>query len=132
MKSLLSAMLLPLVFTAVPALAEKPDTSSPRPPSSISIGQVSPTPEMWFYEQYMLNYENPQMAVRERAHFQAMQRESRIASRQWYGFSNARPRAGADPIHGDYGPSWTSGNGYHPLRWRAAPAATVILRPQTY
>ena len=96
-------------------------------PDSLAAEEIDP--EMWFYEQSMRNYQNPALAVRERAEFRGAQRQSRIASRQWYGISNARPRAGTDPLHSDYGQTWSSGDGYHPLRWSGG-ATTVVVRPE--
>ena len=130
MKCLPLAIAVALIFVASPGWAQKPAPASEvLSPGIVSTSQVPATPEMWFYEQSMRRYQNPQMAVRERAEFRGAQRQSRIASRQWYGISNARPRAGTDPLHSDYGPTWSSGNGYHPMRWSGGAAAVVVARP---
>ncbi len=34
-------------------------------------------------------------------------------AQKWYGYSNARPTVGTDPMHGFAGPRWI-GNGGHP------------------
>lgn len=82
----------------------------------LSPGEVQATPEMWFYEQAMRQYNDPNLAVRRAAEFRAEQRMRRIESRKWFGLSNARPTAGVDPVHGDYSPGWTS-NSFYPYRW---------------
>jgi hypothetical protein len=46
---------------------------------------------------------------------------------KWYGFSNSRPRAGSDPVHGDYAPTWVSGNTYHPFQWSGPDSGAVIV-----
>jgi hypothetical protein len=57
------------------------------------------------------------MAVRANADLRAQQRQHRIESMKWFGFSNSRPRASSDPFHGDYSPGWVSSSGYYPSRW---------------
>jgi hypothetical protein len=95
----------------------------------ISPGEVTATPEMWFYQQELRRYENPKTAVRQKAEFEAVQRRQRIAARRWFGFSNARPMASVDPIHGDYSPSWTGSDRYHPFRWTSPGPAVIVARP---
>ncbi len=68
-----------------------------KPITSISPGELKATPEMWFYEQYMRQYQDPKMAVRANAEFQADQRQRRLEAMHWFGFSNSRPRACSDP-----------------------------------
>ncbi len=117
-------------LVAVPAMAQSPGTGELRLNGGISAGEVAATPEMWFYQQYRQQYEDPKSAVRRKAEFRATQREQRIAARKWFGFSNLRPMAGSDIIHGDYSPSWTSGNIYHPFRWSGFGPAVVVVRNQ--
>ena len=54
----------------------------------ISPGEVTATPEMWFYEQAIRRYDDPKNAVRAAAEFKANQRRARIAAMDWYGYSN--------------------------------------------
>lgn len=96
--------------------------------NATSVGQVEPTPEMWFYEQYRQQYQDPQAVVREKAEFRAAQRQRRLAARRWFGLSNARPRANSDPFHGDYSARWTSNNGFYPSRWAGGSGGWVIPR----
>ncbi len=88
---------------------------------------VSPTPEMWFYEQERTRYEDPKGAVRRKAETRANQRAERLASMKWYGMSNSRPIAGTTPMFGTYSPMWVS-NTADPFRWRS-PVPTVVVRP---
>ena len=126
---------------AVAAAVEKPvarpqpvtPTVSPgeikTPITSISPGELKATPEMWFYEQYMRQYQDPKMAVRANAEFQADQRQRRLAAMHWFGFSNSRLRACSDPVHGDSSPGWTSNNSSYPYRWGGIGPTLYIARP---
>lgn len=100
-----------------PATPSTPAT----PQASITIaspGQVQATPEMWFYQQELARYNepNPKTLVRIAAEQKAAQRRARIAAREWYGYSNSRPTAGIDPVDGPLSPQWI-GNGYNPYEW---------------
>ncbi len=88
---------------------------------------VSPTVEMWFYEQERTRYDDPKGAVRRKAEARAAQRAGRLASMKWYGMSNSRPVVATTPMFGTYSPSWVS-NTADPFRWRAT-APTVVVRP---
>jgi len=112
----------------MPALGANPDVK-PQPPATplISPGEVASTPEMWFYQQYQQQYATPQAMVRQKADTRAVERHQRLAAMKWYGMSNQRPRAGVDPLNGDYAPTWTSGNGLYPSRWQPYAAPWVIL-----
>jgi hypothetical protein len=93
---------------------------------TLSPGEIQATPEMWFYEQERLFYADPKNAVRANAEFRAYQRARRLAALRWYGFSNSRPLANPDPIHGIYSPRWV-GNGYIPSHWIGGGGSTVII-----
>ena len=132
---------IPLLFTLVtvawPASAQdsKLDLRRDAAPR-ISASQdhtaavVSPTPEMWFYEQERSRLDDPKMAVRRRAELKGAQRQDRIAAMEWYGFSNSRPSVTATPLFGSYSPHWAS-NTSNPMRWRPASAPIVVLRPSS-
>ena len=66
----------------------------------MSPGEVTATPEMWFYEQALQRYDDPKYAIRAAAEQRAAQRRARIAAMEWYGYSNSRPLWGIDPVHG--------------------------------
>ena len=118
-----------VMLTAAPVLAQAPAEDDAQFTRTISVGEVTPTPEMWFYQQYRSQYEDPKVAVRQKAEERSSQRRGRIASRRWYGFSNIRPKAGTDVVHGDYSPSWSSGVSNYPFRWSGRGAASVVVRP---
>ena len=99
-----------------------------RTPIITSSGQVQPTPEMWFYEQYQQRYDTPAAKVEQNALFRATQREHRLAARRWFGLSNVRPQASSDPFHGDYSARWTSNNGFYPQRWTGWGGGWIIGR----
>ena len=102
------------------------------PDRTISLGELTPTPDMWFYQQDQRTYHDPQEAVRRKAQFRTQQRQLRLAAQQWYGVSNARPTANATPYTGgSYGPQF--GGGPDSNRWPGRPAATtVIVNPARY
>jgi hypothetical protein len=101
-------------------------------PVRLSVGTLSPTPEMWFYEQMRQDSNNPEMIVRRRSEQAAAERKARIASRAWYGVSLSRPSANVTPFTYQYSPSWTS-NSRHPYAWVApqvtAPVVIEARRP---
>ncbi len=120
-----------MICLASPALAQKPTTvvvrPAPTPTAAFSMGELSPTPEMWFYEQYLRQYQDPKVAVRNNAEFRAEQRQRRLAALKWYGFSNQRPKASVDSVHSDYSPSWSSGSANYPFRWGGAAASSIVV-----
>jgi hypothetical protein len=141
------------LIVAAPALAQKPAGSSGplapvtaavekpiaksqanadarAPLTAISPGDIKATPEMWFYEQYMRQYQDPKMAVRARAEFEADQRQRRMAAMHWFGMSNSRPRAASDPFHGEYSPSWASNNCAFPYRWQGIGPTWYVVKPE--
>jgi hypothetical protein len=94
----------------------------------ISAGELTPTPEMWFYEQERKRWDDPEALVHAAAQQKAAERHERIAAMNWYGLSNSRPQASPDPVHGNYSPRWSS-NGYMPSQWiGTAGGNTVILQ----
>jgi hypothetical protein len=95
----------------------------------IALSELQATPEMWFYEQSLRQYQDPKMAVRQAAEFRAEQRQRRLESMKWYGLSNQRPRANSDPFNNDYAPRWAGNNEYYPDRWSGVsggPAVVVV------
>ena len=110
------------------ARPETPDVArASRSETRIAVGELQPTPEMWFYEQYQQQYDDPAIAVRRNAELRAAQRQNRLAARRWYGLSNSRPQVSSDPFHGDYSPRWTSNHGHYPLRWVGRGPSVVII-----
>jgi hypothetical protein len=114
---LLAVFSVSLFLLSAPLQAEKPSTSSWGSSALISPGEVKATPEMWFYDQAMRQYNNPDMAIRVKADLRAQARQRRIESMRWFGMSNSRPRASSDPFNNDYSPQWVSSPGFYPSRW---------------
>ena len=129
MKWLCIALAVGLLLIAVPASGQNPPGNNLSLGDTISLGEVTPTPEMWFYQQYHQQYQDPKMAVRLKAEERSAQRRARIEAQRWFGFSKARPKAGTDCVHGDYSPGWTSGHANYPFRWTGYGVAAVVVRP---
>jgi hypothetical protein len=96
---------------------------------TLSPGEIQATPDMWFYEQAVRQYLDPDLAVRRAAEARAQQRHQRLESMRWFGLSNQRPRASVDSIHGDYSPMWTSNDTFYPNRWVGGSVPYFVLRP---
>ena len=129
MKWLAISLPLVLLLLAVPASAEVPGGTGIQLGGTISPGEITPTPEMWFYEQYLRQYQDPKAMVRKKAEFRTAQRQRRLAARRWFGFSNIRPTASPDPYNGDYSPHWASNNYFNPFQWNGVGPAAVAVRP---
>ncbi|MDZ7619547.1 MAG: hypothetical protein U1E05_21310 [Patescibacteria group bacterium] len=131
--TIICACLLAALSTGT-ARAQRPDrpgsVQGARTGSTISVGELQPTPEMWFYEQYQQQSEDPSVAVREKAEFRASQRLNRMAAMRWFGMSNSRPPASSDPFHGDYSPKWTSNNSRYPNRWMGQATPLVVVQSE--
>jgi hypothetical protein len=117
-----------VLLAVAPVLAANPSGAGFDLRGGNPSGGPVQTPEMWFYEQYQRDYHDPDLMVRRNAEFRAEQRRSRLASMQWFGFSNARPRASSDPLHADYSPYWTGNNSHYPYRWHGAGWPWLTLR----
>jgi hypothetical protein len=74
-------------------------------------------PEMWLYAQEMRRRDDPKEAVRRKAEFRTAQRQKRIAAREWFGYSNARPNASLDPWDAPYSAHWSANNALRPNQW---------------
>ena len=131
MKTLPLLVALGIISLAADLSAREPGrvqqaSTNPTDLQVISPGEVTATPEMWFYEQELRRYEDPKYAIRARAEQKSAQRLARIAAMKWYGLSNSRPRANPDPVHGVYSPQWIS-NGYSPFQWPGPSNSTIIV-----
>lgn len=94
----------------------------------VSFSQLTPTAEMWFYEQAKERSDDPKAGVRRAAQFRAEQRRNRIAAMKWFGMSNSRPIASPTPTMGFYSPTWTA-NSAEPYHWRGVMATPVTVGP---
>jgi hypothetical protein len=110
---------------------------SPRPARDggdreISVGEIAPTQEMWFYQQELKRHQDPKQAIRRRAEYRAAQRERRLASQEWFGISPLRPNANHTPsMGGMYSPGW-AGNSRDPFRWMPQTPTIVIPTAQNF
>jgi len=94
----------------------------------ISLGELTPTPEMWMYQQEMKLYQDPKFAVRRNAQYRAAQRQTRLAAQKWYGISNSRPTAISTPwMGGAFAPGFAGG--YDPNQWSGAAGPTIVVNP---
>jgi hypothetical protein len=116
----------PIVTADPVSTSLPPRDASAESPVRLSVGTLSPTPEMWFYEQMRQDLNNPEMIVRRRSEQAAAERKARIASRAWYGVSLARPSANVTPFTYHYSPSWAS-NTRHPFSWLAPQVAAPVV-----
>jgi hypothetical protein len=96
------------LFDEAPRSAAEPAVALP------SSGPV--TPEMWLYMHEYQRYQQPKEAVRRKAEIRAAQRQRRLESQRWFGFSNLRPIANPVPFYGSYSPAWI-GNPSQPFDW---------------
>lgn len=97
----------------------------------MSLGELTPTPSMWFYEQERRDYLDPELAVRRKSEQRAADRASRISAMKWYGYSNSRPQANPTPFSGGrYSAHWV-GNVYRDgSAWSGAGTPVIIYKAQ--
>ena len=133
MKKLLTlAFLLSLApvsrLSAQPPLVEIPKSPAPEIRTDFSPGMLAPTPEMWFYEQERRRANDPKQLVKAKAEFKASQRQRRLATQAWFGYSASRPVANHTPWMGlTYSPGWNGGQ-LDPFRWSSAGPIVVGAR----
>lgn len=92
-------------------------------------GTVLPSAETYSYPSLPQPVVDAKTLIQQRAAWQAAQRARRLAALKWFGYSNSRPVAGVDCIHGDYSPSWTANNSHYPFRWVGAGSTWVAWLP---
>jgi hypothetical protein len=101
----------------------------PRAGQVVTSGVVTPTPEMWFYEQQISRHDDVKLAIRRRAEQRAQQRADRLAAQKWYGVSNARPMAWQTPATSGIFAGYWGSNSYEPNRWRPVAPTIIVARP---
>ena len=137
-KVVVSVCLLTLVcVSAVRGQDPVPFVAQPIPSPSdapITLPGVSPsqmTPQMYLYLHEQKRLDDPAQAVRRKAELKTAQRNQRLAAQKWFGVSNARPMASAQPFMDLYSPRWI-GNSYNAFDWQGAQNGTapvVIVEP---
>ncbi len=131
MKKILFAVSLNLLIASAGS-AQQPIVDKPIPLAHdssrvTSTGELTPTPEMWFYEQERHRWQEPVNIVRSNAERKANERRDRIATMNWYGVSNSRPHVSPDPTFGNFGP-YGAANGYPGAPSWSGGNNTVILQ----
>lgn len=128
MKWLPIGIALLIVLMTIPAQAQSPaeNGSRMRFGGGITPGEVTATPEMWFYQEQMNRRDDPKEAVRRKAEFRTAQREARLAARQWFGISLMRPTTSTAIMNGESGAVWTGTDPLYPYRWRATSPVIVV------
>src|SRR5688572_13153617 len=80
--------------------------------------------ESWYYQQ---TYRADARAlVHQKAQARAYQRQSRLASLNWYGMTNSRPTAAPTPFTSLYSPVWQQPGG-RPFAWAASNRPTYVF-----
>jgi len=107
---------------------ETPSASIRKP---ISPAEVIASPEMSSYPYPMSGTPSLDVKslVQQKAAERSASRARRLTALHWFGFSNSRPVAGVDCLHGDYSPSWTANNPHYPFRWVGVGPAWVASLP---
>jgi hypothetical protein len=125
-KRYLSLMLVVVGLAAADLFAQSPDPGVAHVPAGFSLGAITPTADMWYFEQERIRRDDPREMIREKAEFKARQRQQRIAALKWFGLSNSRPQASPSLFGMNYSPGWV-GNTYDPFAWRGTSATTTVL-----
>ena len=99
------------------------------PVVATSMSELTPTPEMWFYEREREAYLDPRNAVRAAAEMKGEQRRRRLSSTQWFGHYNARPKHAFTPFTATTpSPQWGS-NTQDPYLWGGTGRSTTVYFP---
>jgi hypothetical protein len=130
MKKLIISAACGLLLAAAPVLAQPPrgalkpaapnKTAAPekeKTPPANGLSMSHMPPEMWLYMQERDRHDDPKEAVRRKAEYRTEQRLRRMAAREWFGYSNARPTANPEPFHSTYSPHWSANNPMRPDQW---------------
>jgi hypothetical protein len=104
-----------LALCVVDARAQQPQPTPAQPPAAAADGTTAPR-QPWTYQDYHRERPDTMAIARARAQVRAQQRENRIATRKWFGYSNLRPVASPTPFMGTYSPMWVSNTG-RPYAW---------------
>ena len=117
MKRLILSFIVVLVF-AVSGVQSQDNSIRNKQDSANLPASISPSanPELWLYLQQQKRYDDPKQIVRQKAEFRAAQRQARIATRKWFGYSNARPIVMHVPQMGTYSSMWGGSFG-NPYMW---------------
>ncbi|MGC3966776.1 MAG: hypothetical protein QM775_05210 [Pirellulales bacterium] len=112
---------------SAPTVPAAPEAEASTPHVPLSMSQLNPTPDMWYYERMREDYENPTLQVRRNSEQYAADRKARIAASAWYGVYNSRPMAYVTPHTYQYSPTFAP-NARFPYLWGQTPASRVYLQ----
>lgn len=112
------------------AAAQEP-IDEPVQDEQFSASSVTPTPEMWLYQQEIMRQQDPSVAVRQRAEFVANQRRRRLASQRWLGYSKLRPMVSPTPWLSTWSPRWSGSTG-RVYVWTSTPTAQTTPHESRY
>lgn len=105
--------------------------------TSSPVSQAPPQArdDSWYYkpqQETAAPKPNPRLIAQQRAMFRGQQRDARLASMNWYGYSNGRPTAApiafCTPL---YGPAWQSPYGAG-FSWRMGQPTYIVTSRPTY
>ena len=116
-------------WVSATASAQRPRETPDRFDREISAGELTPTPEMWLYQQERRLWEDPKVAVRRKAEFRTAQRMRRIAAQRWFGINNLRPMASPIPYWGGAASPYWASNSSDSYRWMGTGGPRVVTRP---
>lgn len=128
-------MFVALAIPTAARAAEEIDDFEVETASPVNSNRAQARDESWYYHPTTEPTEykpNPTQIVQQRAYARAQQRDSRLASCNWYGVQNGRPTALATPFTSPlYGGQWQSPyrNG---LSWRPSPPVYIVTGRPTY
>lgn len=121
----------PPVSAGPPSAVSPQEQIDPPPRKPISPEEAIASPDLAGYP-YPVDGKpsfDSKTIIQQKAAQEAEQRANRRAARKWFGFSNSRPVAGVDCIHGDYAPRWTSNHPHYPFRWVGVGGGVVSWLP---
>ena len=109
----LSLMIVP---GAAQTLSDSPKSRASQSSDDVMPADGSVTPEMWLYMQATKRHDSPKEGVQRKAQLRSAQRQQRLESQRWFGFTNLRPTASPVPFYGSYSPMW-AGSARDPFLW---------------
>jgi hypothetical protein len=115
-----------LVFATIfgtTAVAQQPTAGSKKEAALVAPPGVSP--EIWAYIQELRRLDDPKLNAQRTAQFKAQQRQARLATQQWFGYSNLRPVVNPIPYTGSYSPAW-AGNTWNEYYWAGGGLPTQV------
>jgi hypothetical protein len=133
MRSFCLGMLVLATICSTSVHAQQPLTAPKK--DDVQVAPPGVSPEIWAYIQELRRHDDPKLNAQRIAQFKTQQRQARLATQQWFGYSNLRPVVNPIPYSGQYSPAWT-GNTWNEYNWAGggypsyvnyAPAASPVI-----